>query len=53
MLLVEYAKRNKKEFKESQNTLFEIYLFIYFIIFFLYQFWVLQFNHQLNPSIIV
>jgi hypothetical protein len=42
MPLVEYAKRNKWEFKESPKHLV-INLFIYsFYFFFLYQFWALR-----------
>jgi hypothetical protein len=43
MPLVEYAKRNKKEFEESlKHPLINLFICSFYYFFFLYQFWALQ-----------
>jgi hypothetical protein len=44
MPLVEYAKKNKKEFKESpKHPLINLFIYLFLFLFlFLYHFWALQ-----------
>jgi hypothetical protein len=43
MPLVEYAKRNKKEFKESpKHLVINLFIYSFYYYFFLYQFWALH-----------
>jgi hypothetical protein len=43
MPLVEYAKRNKKKFKESpKHIVINLFIYSFYYFFFLYQFWALQ-----------
>jgi hypothetical protein len=43
MPLVEYAKRNKKEFKESpKHLVINLFIYSFYYFFFLYQFWALH-----------